>query len=351
MRRIISAPLLALFLTAGLMQVPAHAAAPLELAANAPERHVVVAGDTLWGISGKFLKSPWRWPELWRLNKSEVKNPHLIYPGQVLVLEYDADGKPRLRVEGGAGEVRDVKLEPKIYVEPQKKAISSIPYELIRPYLARPMVMDLDKLDAMPRIISAENDRIILGAGDKIFVTGIKGRDKLQWHIYRPGAALIDPETKEKLGHEAVYVGSAQLTAEGDPATLQVTRSAIEIARGDRLIAEVEPSIISYIPRAPEKDIRGRVLTLYGAAGNAGRFEVVSFSRGAKDGVELGHVFAISRASRSVDDRFKGIKTTHITPEQLTGQLFVFQVFDRVSYALIMNSDDPIAAGDVVRTP
>ena len=350
MRRIISAPLLALFLTAGLIQVPAQAAAPLELAANAPERHVVVPGDTLWGISGKFLKSPWRWPELWRMNKSEVRNPHLIYPGQVLVLEYDADGRPRLRVEG-AGEVRDVRLEPKIYVEPQKKAISSIPYELIQPYLARPMVMDLDKLDDLPRIASAENDRIILGAGDKVFVTGIKGRDKLLWHIYRPGALLRDPDSGEKLGHEAVYVGSARLIAEGEPATLQVTRSTLEIARGDRLIAEREPEIMSYMPRPPEQDIRGRILTLYGAAGNAGRYEVVSFSRGAKDGVEAGHVMALSRASRAVDERFNGVKRTHINPEQQTGQAFVFLVFDRVSYALIMSSDDPITKGDVVRTP
>jgi hypothetical protein len=353
MRRIISAPLLALFLTVGLTQVPAHAAkatAPLELAPNAPERYTIVRGDTLWDISGKYLKSPWRWPELWRLNKDDIKNPHLIYPGQVLVLEYDADGKPRLRIEG-SGESRDVKLEPKIYVDPHKKAIASIPYDLIRPYLERPLVMNIDEMDSLPRIVSAENDRIALGAGDKVFATGIIGRDKQVWHTYRPGRPLMEKGSRELLGYENIYTGSARLTVAGEPTTLELTRSVQEVSRGDRLIAEVEPSIISYMPRAPEKEIRGEVLTIYGTVGHAGRYSVVSFSRGAQDGVEVGHVFNLKTAGRYVDERFNGIKRTYLTPEQQTGLLFVFQVFDRVAYGLIMTADDPIRIGDIVASP
>lgn len=353
MRRIISAPLLALCLTAGMLQVPAHAArptAPLELAPNAPERHVVVPGDTLWDISGKFLKSPWRWPELWRMNKTEVKNPHLIYPGQVLVLEYDADGQPRLRVEG-SGDLPNVKLEPKIYVEPQKKAIASIPYDLIRPYLAQPLVLNSQEIESLPHIVSAENDRVTLGAGDKIFVSGIRGGDQQVWHIYRPGDRLREIGSREVLGYEAVHTGSARLLTAGEPSMLQITRSPIEVFRGDRLVPEPEPQIISYMPRVPEQLIRGQVLTIYGAAGYAGRHSIISFSRGARDGVEVGHVFSLLRASRRVDDRINGYKQTFITPEQPTGQAFVFQVFDRVSYALVMSADDPVVPGDVVITP
>lgn len=353
MRRIISAPLLALFLTVGLAQVPASAApasAPLELAPNAPERYTILRGDTLWDISGKYLKSPWRWPELWRMNKEDIRNPHLIYPGQVLVLEYDADGKPRLRIEGGGG-TRDVKLEPKVYVDPHRKAIATIPYDVIRPYLERPLVMDKDALDSLPRIVSAENDRIALGAGDKVFATGIIGGGKRIWQSYRVGRPLMEKGSRDLLGYEAIYTGSARLIVEGEPSTLQLTHSAQEVSRGDRLIAEVEPTIISYVPRAPDKAIRGEVLTIYGTVGHAGRYSVISFSRGARDGVEVGHVFNLLTAGRNVDERFNGIKRTYLTPEQQTGLIFVFQVFDRVSYALIMTSDDPIRIGDIVASP
>jgi hypothetical protein len=360
MRRIISAPLLALFLTAGLLQVPAtvsaataQATAPLELAPNAPQRYTVVKGDTLWDISAKFLKSPWRWPELWRMNKEDIKNPHWIYPGQVLVLTFDADGRPRLCIEGkSCGEAgRDVKLEPKIYVEPQKKAIASIPYDLIRPYLERPLVMDLAQMDRLPRVVSAENDRIALGAGDKIFATGIVGNSQRVWHTYRPGRPLTEIGSREVLGYEAIYTGSARLIVEGEPSTLLVTRSAQETGRGDRLVPEIEPSIISFVPRAPDRALRGQILSIYGSDGHAGRYSVISFSRGAQDGVEVGHVFNLMTAGRSVDERFNGVKRTYLTPDQQSGLVFVFQVFDRVSYALIMSADDPVRIGDVVESP
>lgn len=354
MRRIISAPLLALFLTAGLLQVPvaavaapAKATAPLELAPNAPERYTVVPGDTLWDISGKYLKSPWRWPELWRMNKDDIKNPHWIYPGQVLVLEYDADGKPRLRIEGSGGS-RDVKVEPKIYVEPNRKAISSIPYDLIRPYLERPLVLNQSQLDNLPRVVSAENDRIVLGAGDKIFATGIPGDGKQIWHTYRQGKPLFEVGSRDLLGYEAIYTGSARLIVPGEPATLQLTRSSQEVSRGDKLVPEIEPAIVSYVPHVPDTEITAEILSIYGTVGHAGRYSVISISRGSNDGVEIGHVFNLKTAGRYVDERFNNIKRTYLTPAQQTGLVFIFQVFDRVSYGLIVTADDPVRIGDIV---
>jgi hypothetical protein len=357
MRRIISA---ALILTLGLSfvsvsaEAAAKATAPLEVAPGAPARYTVVRGDTLWDISGKFLKKPWRWPELWRMNKADIKNPHWIYPGQTLVLVYDTDGQPRLCIEGqscGDSNVPDVKVEPHIYVEPQKKAISSIPYELIRPWLTQPLVMDSKQTETLPHIVAAENDRISLGAGDRIYVTGIKGDAERTWLIYRPGSELRDPDSGKRLGYEAIYVGSARLTTTGDPATLQVTRSDIEVMRNDLLVPAPAPEVIAYMPHAPDQDIRGRVLTIADAVGAAGRYAVISISRGTKDGVDVGDVFSLLRASRSVDNHFNGYKRTYQTPEETNGQVFVFRVFDRVSYALVMNADDPVEVGDVVETP
>ena len=195
------------------------------------------------------------------------------------------------------------------------------------------------------------NDRIALGAGDKIFATGVIGREKPIWHTYRPGRPLMEKGSREVLGYEAIYTGSARLTVEGEPATLLLTRSAQEVSRGDRLVPEVEPTIISYVPRAPDKAMHAEILSIYGTVGHAGRYSVVSFSRGAKDGVEVGHVFNLKTAGRYVDERFNGIKRTHFTPEQQTGLIFVFQVFDRVSYGLIMTADDPVRIGDVVSSP
>lgn len=346
MRRIIAAPLFLLCLAGApsAFAAPPAQTAPLELAADAPERYIVVPGDTLWGISAKYLKDPYRWPELWRMNADEVKKPQRIYPGQVLVLERGADGSPRL-VTGPT-----VKVEPKIYVEPKTTAIPAIPYPVIQPFLARPLVENIVKLDTLPRIVAAENNRVLLGAGDRVFATGIKDR-VINWYIYRPGKELKDPTTKEVLGREVVYLGNARLVAEGEPATLEITRSALEIGLGDRLMPEAKPDIISYVPHPPTRPISGNILSVYGAVGTGGRDSVVGISRGARDGLEVGHVLAIYRASRAVDERFNGVKTTYRTPEQRSGLLFIFQVFDRVSYALVMNADDPVAEGDVVRNP
>ncbi|MBL8486901.1 MAG: LysM peptidoglycan-binding domain-containing protein [Rhodocyclaceae bacterium] len=339
MLRIISALLLSISSLALAQQPPK----PLELADDAPDRHIVVPGDTLWGISGKFLKDPHRWPEVWRMNPEEIRNPHLIYPGQVVVLDRSG-GDPRLRLG------RVVKAEPRVYVEDQSTAIPSIPQQVIAPFLSEPLVVEADALDKAPRVVATQEDRVFVGSGNLIYVTGLTGRDKV-WQVYRPARPLKDPETGDVLGHEAYYLGNARLKAEGDPATLEVMTAREEIGRNDRLIPISRPDVIQYAPHSPAKSVKGRVMSVYGGVGSAGRNSIVTVSRGARDGLEIGHVLALYRAGAASTNRYEGKRESFTLPDERYGLLFVFRVFDRVAYGLVLNVSRPVELGDVATNP
>ena len=346
MFRIISALLL---IFSSLMALPSSSLAePLsspELAGSAPQRHVVVPGDTLWDIAAKFLKEPYRWPEVWRLNKEDIKNPHWIYPGQVVILDSSGD-RPQLRIV----EAEVVKIGPRILVEDNRIAIPSIPQRVIGPFLSEPLVVEAGALDQAPRIVATQEDRVYVGAGNLAYVTGVKEKAK-SWQIYRPGKALVDPESHETLGFEVLSLGLARLIAEGEPASFEIVTSRQEIGRGDRLLPAVQPALISYVPHPPERTIAGRIISVYGGIAEGGRHSVVTLSRGQRDGLEVGHVLAISRSGREATDLFEGKKTVYRLPDERYGLLFVFRVFDRVSYALVMNVTRPVVLGDLVSTP
>lgn len=338
MIRIISA----LFLSFSTACVLAQDAKPLQLADNAPDRHIVVPGDTLWGISGKFLQEPYRWPQLWRMNKDQIKNPHLIYPGQVLVLDRSGTD-PQLRIE-------TVKVTPKVHAEKLSQAIPSIPQHVIEPFLSRPQVLDEDGLRDAAKIVATQEDRVYIGPGGRAYVNGMKGDAKL-WQVFRPTKPVVDPETKEPIGHEAFYLGTAKQVAEGEPATVDIVSAVQEIGVNDRLVPATRAEIISYAPHVPTKQIQGQVAAIYGGVKETGRHSVVTLNRGKRDGVENGHVLAIYRngGERLYRD---GTETTTIKlPPERYGLVFVFRVFDRISYALVMDVSRPVVVSDIVRTP
>ncbi len=322
---------------------------------NAPDRYVVVSGDTLWSIAAKFLKDPWRWPEMWKLNREEIKNPHWIYPGDVIVLDRSGS-QPELRIDMGD----TAKLSPRIRVEDTgKQAVPSIPPRVIEPFLSRPLVIEPDGLDNAPRIIAAQADRVYLGSGDVAYVSGIKDAkvDSL-WQIYRPGKALIDPESHQTLGYEAVFLGDSKVTAAGDPATVQIFAAQQEIGKGDRLVATGPITLNNYAPHAPGKLIQGRIIATRGGLRETGPQNVVTLNRGRSDGLEPGHVLALLRLGRTVQERtpsHKWFGTDKVDatklPDERYGLVFVFRTFDRVSYALVMSASRPVLIDDVVTTP
>lgn len=341
MRRIISALLISISSTLALAQ----GTAPLRLADGAPDRHIVVLGDTLWGISSKFLKDPYRWSELWRMNAEDVRNPHRIYPGQVLVLDRSGD-QPRLRLG-------TVKQPPREYSEALRKGIPSIEPRDIEPFLSEPRVLDAAGFDAAPRVVALQDGRVIAGAGDTIHTTEAtpaSGQQK-RWQLFRPGKALVDPDTKETLGYEGLYLGTARQTQTGVPSSFLVLTSKQEIIRDDRLLVAPREDVVNYIPHPPNKLIQAKVLGIYGGVNFGGPQSMIVLNRGKADGLEPGHVLAADVAGLVVSNRYQGEKTDYQLPDSRNGLVFVFRVFDRVSYALVMNATRPVVVGDHVRTP
>jgi nucleoid-associated protein YgaU len=343
---------------------------PLTIKPDAPDRYVVVPGDTLWGISQKFTDSPWRWPELWGLNKEQIRNPHLIYPGYVIVLDRAKGqlsiGEPTAAAPsttapaaatpgaGAAAERGAVKLGPRIRSESlAKEQIPSIPANIIEPFLARPLIIEPDGLERAPTIVGTQADRVILAAGNRGYVRGMGSSKEPIWYVFRPGPPLVDPDTNQTLAYEAIYLGTAQLERPGEPATVMLTTSVQEVGAGDKLVAAGRPLPITYAPHAPAKAIRGRVISIYGSpgkVGEAGPQSIISINRGSRDGLEVGHVLGLYTLGGTVRDVSAKDGTIRL-PDERAGLAFVFRVFHRVSYALVMNVSKPISPLDVVQTP
>lgn len=339
MLRIISAFLLAMVST-----LCSAAGEELVLAQGAPQRHVVLPGDTLWGISGKFLKHPWQWPEIWRMNRDEVKNPHRIYPGDVIVLDRDADGKARLRLQ------RAARLVPQIYSETIEEGIPAIPPNVIRPFLSDPLIVEAHSLDSAARIVATAQDRVFLGNGDLAYVADADPAQRA-WQIYRNGKALHDPESNRILGYEAFYLGTARQIEPGNPATFEVVTARQEIGRGDRLLPAVRPPLVAYAPHRPDFAVDGRVVSVYGGVDAAGRGSIVSINRGSENGIEIGHVLALER-NRTVIARDEADRKVAIrVPSERIGLVFVFRTFERISYGLIVQSEGTVEVNDFARTP
>ncbi len=352
MVRIISALILAV------TAVCASAAEPLKLVDNPPDRHVVVKGDTLWGISGKFLKEPWRWPEIWNMNREEIKNPHLIYPGEIVYLDRSG-GSPRLRVgKKVKSSATTAKLGPQVYSEPVQKAIPSIPSHIIEPFLSRPLVIENLEMQSPIRIVAPQEERMVIGSGDVGFAAPIDDASVINWHVYRPAKPLKDPDSGEVLGYEAFFLGHARLVQPGkagEPAVVRVTDAKAEIYRGDRLLPAPSADIISYVPHRPDRDVAGKIMTIYGGDGagltEGGKGSIVSLTRGRLDGLDVGAVVAVfrNRVSKGFDEDLRAVEVP--IPEERYALAFVFRTFDRISYALIVEASKSIRIGDSIRNP
>jgi hypothetical protein len=341
----------------------AEAGVPLsELSPTAPDSYTVKRGDTLWGISGLFLKRPWRWPELWGMNLDQIRNPHLIYPGQVLYLD-KSNGRARLRMGQPLGPNGDVRLSPRVREAAFSEAIGAVPLHLIEPFLNEAVIFESDRdLAAAPRIVATQEGRVMLGRGETAYVRGELGGVR-DWRIFRQPRPLLDPTTREVLGYEAVYVGTADHVRSGHadgrpspagevvPETFSVTSIRLEAGVGDRLSPVPQREFVSYVPHAPAQPIAGQIVSIYGEALSAGQNQIVALNRGARDGLERGHVLMLLSDGRMVRDTTQDGSPQIKLPNEKQGLLFVFRTFDKMSYALIMSASDPIKVGDRFSQP
>jgi hypothetical protein len=350
-----------------------------ELAPNAPDSYTVKSGDTLWAISGVFLKSPWRWPELWGMNLEQVRNPHRIFPGQILYLE-KADGLARLRMgQPPAGmPSQTVRVSPRVRIEPlADNSIPTLPPEAIDPFLNEAIIVGAGELDRAPRIVAGPDDRVLLTRGDRAYVRGRNGTPLVEtdpkrvdaFRVFRNAKALKDPLTGTVLGYEAQYLGNAELVrsesiqsvlvASGAatptvvPATVDITRAKEEMRVGDRLLPEPARQFTSYVPRAPGGAVEGTIISVYGdAVALVGQSQVVTLNRGTAEGLENGHVLAILRSGRRLLDRSQDGEHAQIKlPDERSGLLMVFRTFEHLSYALVLEITDTVQVGDKVTNP
>lgn len=321
---------------------------------NPPARYVVVKGDTLWGIASRFLRDPWRWPDIWGLNRDQIKNPHWIYPGDVIVLDFSG-ATPRLRFEGDEDwKLLTSRLSPKIRTQGlPPSAIPSIPAANLNAFVSRTMVMGEYDLAAAPKIIASREGRVVLSLNDAAFVEGLVWADGPQYQVVRPGRVLKDPDTKEVLGYEVIYLGDANVTEFGEISTITIARAVQEISPGDLLVREAAEVSAPYMPHAPSSKIRGKIIAGSGlTVTEIAPQSVVFINRGTREGLEVGNVLAISRAGREVIPAGASGNSARVKlPDERYGIVFVFRVFDRVSLALVMNTTRPVNLLDVVQTP
>ncbi|VAW50938.1 Uncharacterized protein with LysM domain, COG1652 [hydrothermal vent metagenome] len=324
-----------------------------------PRQYTVKKGDTLWEISSMFLQDPWYWPEIWQKNQ-QVANPHLIFPGDVLTLIY-VNGQPQMRVneaehrqiqqENGGRPVK--KLSPSIRTSPLKASIPSIPGDAIRQFLTKPRVVTKEELDKAPYIVGSEDNHLISGDGDRVYVRGEIDKERVRFSVFRPGKALRDPDTNEILGYEAIHTGEIHITDYDDPASGDLTKTVREVLTGDRLLAEDRSKLENlYFPHIPDKEITARILELNEALAGVAQLQVVVINKGERDGIEIGHLLATFTNGDIIRDRHNKRSSKPVKlPNERSGLVMVFKTFDRVSYAITLESRRVIRNYDYLHTP
>ncbi len=341
---------------------PAAAAAEMPsgmLKPNAPKHYTVKRGDTLWGIASMYLRDPWLWPEVWIINP-QVPNPHLIYPGDTLALAFGAGGKPQVSLEQPGA----ARLDPRLRGSTLDSAIPTIPYGAIAAFLSRPTVLSTDQIRHAPYVLAFRDMHEVAGSGNEVYVRNLSAAENARFAVVHVGAALRDPDDGKVVGYEGIYTATALVERPGDPAKAVLIDPARETLRGDRLLSsDASETPVTFTLRAPASAVHGRIIDVVGGTDLVGQYEVVVINRGKRHGLEPGNVLAIDQAGDVVRDVYRGGRTIGSEgfgvsfapkvrlPDERSGTLLVFKVFDRLSYGLIVGASDTIHIADVVRNP
>jgi len=345
-------------LTASPEEVTPAAEKEIRVKASHPRQYTVKKGDTLWDISSLFLQDPWYWPEIWQ-NNAQIKNPHLIFPGDILTLVY-VNGQPQILVNDAAHkEIQQTsglpvkKLSPSIRTKALQASIPSIPGDAIRQFLSKPRVVTKEQLENAPRIIGSQGGHLILGTGSRVYIRGELDKERVRFAVFKPGDELIDPKSGDLLGYEAKYAGDVHITTYDDPASGDLTYTEREVLIGDRLLPEDKSKLENmYFPHVPDKNIDAQVVSLYDALFGVAQYQIIVVNKGESDGMEVGHLLASFTQGNVVRDRFDKRSSKPVQlPSERSGLVMIFKTFDRVSYALTLESERVIHKNDYLHTP
>ena len=377
-----------LAVAAGLFFALGVYAATVEWVDNAPDRYVVQKGDTLWDISARFLRKPWLWPEIWQDNP-QVRNPHLIYPGDELV------------IAGGHLRHGEGSIEPHARASSYEEAIAPIPLSALKQWLKNTRIVDEDVAENAPHVIGIEENQLRGTAGQLIYIRGLAAGPGTRLALVRPTGRYYDmppiedgaprevyrqtPDSRDGrpallwrhgpneftlqgnvrfLGYEMIDYGTVEVTRNGDVSSALVTYSDFEVRPGDFVLPlDDQPYDAEYVPNAPDSvPDNMRVIAFSDALNAVGPRQVVALSRGGEDGVGNGQVFSIYHPGEEVVDRtdypegsvrrfFHPRDATATLPPEFVGHVMVFRTFDRVSYGLVMDAIKPIHVGDFLHDP
>jgi len=324
-----------------------------------PETYIVQKGDTLWDISSRFLRDPWYWPEIWYKNP-QIKNPHLIYPGDELAIVY-IGGQKRVQLvrrgkTGAAMEngLKVVKLSPRIRAQSIDASIPSIPIESIRQLLRKPLVIDEQALAEAAYVLDSRNNHLVNSLDDVLYVRKLDtSRGNGRYQIFRPNKPLIDTRTGEQLGYEALYVAEAKLERKGDPASLRVTSSAREILRDDRVLPIDNTNLQQdFFPRVPKTLVSGNIISLLDGISQLGQYNTVAINLGKRDGLTTGNILAVEQPGKVVIDHNEEQSNFKVKlPDERVGLIMIVRAYEKMSFALIMEAAEPIRLDERVYTP
>ncbi len=326
---------------------------------QAPLIYTVQKGDTLWGLAQKFLNNPADWRKIWHANP-QVRNPNLIFPGDQLEI-ITINGQKRLTK----------RLSPQVRISPLDKAIPTLPYDMLKGFLAYPQIIEVPVLNDSPRLLASVSDRLVMGAGDKVYATGNLQKDELL-AVVRPHKTLFDPINGEALGYEVEGLGLAKVLINDDPATLSLLKANKEVRPNDRLAA-LPPVVTSNLELSPVRaDLGAEVISLPEKLTSAVQWQIVAINVGKREGMAPGQVLRIFTPSKdtSVDTTpvidWRAVQAsspfppnegkppvvdwsrseTFALPPKPIGDAVVFLTYERVSYVLVTQNTRPVRIGD-----
>ncbi|MCB1741881.1 MAG: LysM peptidoglycan-binding domain-containing protein [Gammaproteobacteria bacterium] len=395
---------LALMVSGGIAAWDVRAQDKTVLRSDHPSRYIVQSGDTLWDISGRFLRDPWLWPRVWEVNP-QIKNPHLIYPGDEVSLTY-RNGRPIIKVRRRGRGGREV-LSPQVRTSPLASAIPTIPIDRIHPFLERSRVETDDQYEKAPYVLSVGKEHLVGSPGTRIYVRSVPTDEHTAFVVYRKGKPYVNA-SGEVLGYELLHIANAALDVAGDPATLLLTEIRRAVLAGDRLYPVMNDEFDrNFMPTSPAPDLSGEIISVVEGVTQIGQYQTVVLNIGLADGVQAGHVFDVYQRGEAVDDemaivpvieRYPPIppRETRIEldpekqsfsqifrdldeivnridrpisreiarvkqefepppqvtlPDERAGTVMVFRPFERVSYALVMRASRAMHINDPVRPP
>lgn len=310
----------------------------LAAAQEQPTIYVIKQGDTLWGLSERFIKDPNYWPNMWA-NNSQVTNPHFIYPGQKVRVFPD-----RLEFVSMEQTATPQKAAPVTSAEMEQDVADERSYPV---FGNEGFLLEKD-IKPAGTVIGIHNDRILAGDDDIVYTDigtaqGAKGGEKFS--IFRKDSNVIHPVTNEVMGTRIASLGTLYLTdMERRSSRAIISGVSKEISPGSYLMPYNEIRRHEIPLKMTTRDLKGYIIDSGSGVSIIAAGDVVYIDLGSAQGAEVGNMLYIVR-DVTLDQRYAEGRIDKL-PQELLGALVVIETGKNVATALVVKSIDAIYKGD-----